>query len=117
MDSSGDLYVTGGTASATFPTTANAFQKSFVGLDEAYVAKLNPAGTSLLYSTFLTANSSNANSTAVGIAVNASGDAYVTGYTISSGFPITAGAYQTKFAGSTSDVFVTELNTTMRKAA
>jgi len=111
LDGSGNAYVTGGTNSTNFPTTAGAFQTSFVGgRVEAFVTKLNATGTALIYSTYL-GTSDSQDDPAYGIAVDGSGNAFVTGYTNSTIFPTTIGAYQTSNAGG-SDAFVTKLNAT-----
>jgi len=118
VDSSGDAYVTGHTFSTNFPTTSGAFQPASIANATGYtafVSKLNPAGTALTYSTYLGGggNGGGTGESTYGIAVNSAGDAYVTGYTYSSNFPTTTGAYQTtnKATVSTaSDAFVTELN-------
>jgi hypothetical protein len=102
VDGSGDAYVTGGTSSTNFPTTAGAFQTSLRGTQNAFVTELNVTGTALVYSTYLGGNGSDS---ARGIALDSFGDAYVTGSTSSTNFPTTAGAYQT-----TGTVFVTKLN-------
>jgi hypothetical protein len=108
VNSSGEAYVTGETESTDFPTTPGAFQttsRGGVGGD-AFVSKLNATGTALVYSTYLGGSGSEVG---YGIAVDSSGDAYVTGYTDSSDFPITPGAFQTTSAGGP-DVFVAKLN-------
>jgi hypothetical protein len=107
VDASGDAYVTG-TTSGGFPTTAGAFQRAFRGVYDAFVAKLNPTGTALVYSTYLGGTD---NDQAFGIAVDTFGAAYVTGETHSTGFPTTPGAFQTSYGGGY-DAFVTELNPT-----
>ena len=85
VDAQGNAYVAGTTSSADFPVTAGAFQKSavFAGSQRshAFVEKLNPSGSGLLYSTFLAGNGSDG---AQGIAVDAAGNVYVTGNTTSS---------------------------------
>ena len=101
VDSLDNSYVTGQTAAIDFPTTAGAFQTNYGGGD-AFVAKLNPSGTALVYSTYLNGASSN------GIAVDSAGNAYVTGETGASSFPTTAGSFQTARMGY--DTFVTKLN-------
>ena len=106
MDSSGDAYVTGDTQSSDFPTTAGAFQTTYGGGGDAFVTKLNSTGTALIYSTYLGGNGSDGG---IGLAVDASGDAYVTGATSSANFPTTTGAYQTSADGA-GDAFVAELN-------
>jgi hypothetical protein len=108
VDSSGNAYLTGDTASTDFPTTAGAFQTTSGGGLDAFVTKLNPTGTALIYSTYLGGSDFDRGS---GIAVDPSGNAYLTGSTNSTDFPTTAGAFQTAFGGS-QDGFVTKLNPT-----
>jgi Beta-propeller repeat len=126
VDSGGNAYVTGLAASANFPTTPGAFQTTahaktgagtFAG--NAFVAKLNPAGSALVYSTYL-GGSANHNCTQIspcsnngdqgaGIAVDTAGNAYVTGSTTSSDFPTTLGAFQPGLRGL-QNAFATKLN-------
>src|SRR4029079_17486095 len=73
VDSLGSAYVTGKTATVDFPTTPGAFQTEYEGGDSAFISKLNPEGTALIYSTYLNGASGN------GIAVDLGGSAYVTG--------------------------------------
>ena len=108
VDAAGNAYVTGNAASTNFPTTAGAFQTTFGGNIDAFIAKLNPPGTALLYSTYLGGSGQDGGTN---IAVDAAGNAYVTGPTSSTNFPTTAGAFQATFGGSF-DVFVTKLNPT-----
>jgi beta-propeller repeat-containing protein len=105
VDSTGDAYVTGGTSSSNFPTTAGAYQTSYSGNTDAFVTKLNAAGSALSYSTYLGGSGEDAGR---GIAVDNTGDAYVTGGTSSTNFPTTAGAYQSSYSGNT-DAFVTKI--------
>jgi Bacterial Ig-like domain (group 3)/Beta-propeller repeat len=91
VDSAGSAYVTGNTESTNFPTK-NALQPAFGGSIDAFVAKISPAGSALVYSTYLGGSTTDSGS---GIAVDSSGDAYVTGLTYSSDFPTTLGAFQT----------------------
>jgi hypothetical protein len=114
VDASGNAYVTGQTSSSDFPTTPGAFQTAYGGNQDAFITKLNAAGSALLYSTYL---GGSGGGVGVGIAVDASGNAYVTGDTLSSDFPTTPGAFQMSFGGGTcgdgypcSDAFVTKLN-------
>ena len=112
VDASGNAFVTGYTSSSNFPTTAGAYDATFNGGSDAFVTKLNPTGTGLVYSTFLGGSGSSSSSdSGSGIAVDASGNAFVTGYTSSSNFPTTAGAYDATANGGT-DAFVTKLNPT-----
>ena len=103
VDSEGSAYVAGGTNSVDFPV-ANAFQPTRLATDDAFISKLNPTGTALIYSTYL-----GGNSTATGIAVDESGNAYVAGTTSSASFPVTPIAFQSSLSGSV-DVFVTKLD-------
>jgi cell division septation protein DedD len=103
VDALGNSYVTGQTAAIDFPTTTGAFQTQYGGGD-AFIAKLNPSGSALVYSTYLAGSSGN------GIAVDAAGNAYVTGDAGPLSFPTTAGAFQTSPLGY--DAFVTKLNPT-----
>jgi hypothetical protein len=112
LDAAGDAYVVGQTFSSDFPTTVGAFQTTCGSGNctggDAFVTELNPSGSALVYSTYLGGSSVNQGN---GIALDASGDAYVIGYTESTNFPTTPGAYQTKCTCSNlADVFVTELN-------
>jgi hypothetical protein len=106
VDASGAAYVTGQTFSANFPTTSGAFQTTFGGFSDAFVSKLNSSGSILLYSTYL-GGSSQEDQSGAGIAVDASGNAYVTGGTYSSDFPSTQGAFQSTFGG-VQDAFVSK---------
>jgi hypothetical protein len=104
VDSNGSAYVTTATGSHTFPVV-NGVQTTNHGVINAFVAKFNAAGSALVYSTYL---GGSANAVSTGIAVDSSGNAYVTGFTVSRDFP-TARALQPGFGGGT-DAFVTELN-------
>ncbi|HET6974899.1 MAG TPA: SBBP repeat-containing protein [Pyrinomonadaceae bacterium] len=90
VDAQGSAYVTGTTTATNFPTTPGAF-KTTSQRSGAYVTKLDPTGSSLIYSTYLTANNGNTNG--LGIAVDSAGNAHVTGTTSSSesDFPIVNG--------------------------
>ena len=103
LDASGCAYVTGYTYSTDFPTV-NAYQASKKGGEDAFVTKLNDKGNMLVYSTYLGGNSLDMGG---GIAVDASGCAYVTGVTLSADFP-TVNAYQGDQGGN--DAFVTKLS-------
>ena len=113
MDSLGNAYVAGnfragGTPNPFFPVTPDAFQSSFTKLSgdaqEAFLTKLNPNGTALIYSSYL---GGEGDDVATAIAIDQIGDAYVTGHTGSASFPVTAGAFQTTVDG-TGDAFVTK---------
>jgi hypothetical protein len=105
VDGTGRAYVTG-SASGGFPTTPGAFDTSYNGNGDAFVARLNAAGSALDYATFLGGSESDYGN---GIAVDGTGRAYVAGYTRSSNFPTTPGAFDRTFNGSI-DAFVSKLN-------
>jgi hypothetical protein len=111
VDASGDAFVTGTTDSLNFPTTAGAFQTTYGGSGlyggDAFVAKLNISGSALLYSTYLGGSEGDRS---FGIAVDASGNAYVSGSTFSSNFPTTPGAFQTTFGIGSYHAFISKLN-------
>jgi hypothetical protein len=103
VDAAGNAYVIGFTQSTDFPT-ANPLQPNCgacaTGGNNAFVAKLNPTGSALVYSTYLGGSSYDYG---FGIGVDSAGDAYVTGSTCSTDFP-TANPFQTSFAGGCADV-------------
>jgi len=116
VDDDGSAYVAGTTTSLNFPTTPAIFQPANAGSQDVFVTKLNRSGTELIYSTYLGGSGNEATVSAVGLAVDKNGNAYVTGNTTSSDFPTTPGAFQSAFAGGPSDTpldtFVTKLNHT-----
>jgi hypothetical protein len=99
VDAAGNAYVTGETDSADFPGVSAASLQPTIGGDyDGFVVKLNPAGTALVYSTFLGAEGSD---TFAAIAVDSSGNAYLAGSTTSVSFPgATAGSIQPANSGS-----------------
>ncbi len=107
VDAAGNAYIAGMTSSADLPVSSAA-QLDFRGLFEGFVAKLNPKGTALVYSTFLGGTGVDG---AVGIAVDGAGNAYVTGETNSTDFPVRS-ALQTTYGGGLLDGFVTKLGPT-----
>jgi hypothetical protein len=113
VDAAGDAYVTGLTGSTNFPTTAGAFHTTYYGgTSDAFVTKLNPAGTGLVYSTYLGGSGTDEGHA---IAVDQSGAAYVTGFTTSTNFPTAAALPPPSVASDTSynggqDAFVTKVN-------
>ena len=99
VDKDGNVYVAGSTTSGNYPTTAGAFQAGTLFCcrnGEAFVTKLNPTGTGLVYSTYLGDINSDS---ASGITVDAAGNAYVTGSTNSTNFPTTPGAFSRSVNG------------------
>ncbi|PYP19022.1 MAG: hypothetical protein DMD54_03995 [Gemmatimonadetes bacterium] len=121
VDAAGNAYVTGRISSNDFPTTTGAFQAASGGGGEAFVTKLNPTGSGLVYSTYL---GGSRDEIGIRIAVDTTGNAYVTGTTTSLDFPTTPGSFQPAFAGGPpssgdpafspppTDAYVTKLNAT-----
>ncbi len=112
VDATGSAYLAGNTDTADLPTTSGALLEQGTG---AFVAKVNAAGTALVYLTYvgpgsqpLSPNTNPAN-IVNGIAADAAGNAYVTGSTFDDAFPATSGAFQPKRAGGT-DAFAARLN-------
>jgi len=114
VDAAGNAYVTGltKTPGSGFPGTAGSqIQSTFGGIDNAFVTKLNAAGTALVYSTYLGGSGAEGQ----GIAVDQAGNAYVTGVTStpgSGGFSGTAGSQIQSTLGGALDAFVTKVNAT-----
>ena len=122
-DAAGNAYVTGLTLSEDFPLTAGAFQAVNYAtpsnnVSTAFISKFNPSGTALLYSTYLGGVAISNTLHQQGdygkaIAVDVSGNAYITGYTYSADFPVTSGAFQKGNQAATVELatgFVTKLN-------
>jgi len=111
VDTSGNAYVTGQTSSVNFPV-ANALQSTYGGgASNVFVTKLNAAGTAILYSTYLggtVVQGQGGDDRGYGIAVDASGNAYITGSTTSSNFPL-ANPIQSNLNGN-NDAFISKLN-------
>jgi hypothetical protein len=108
VDSLGNAYITGWTDSSDFPIVGTSVTPAPNGNYVAFVAKLNPDGTALVYSTYLGGTGGDYG---YGLAIDGSGDAYVTGYTGSSDFPVTPNAFQSSLgSGATSNAFLTKLS-------
>jgi hypothetical protein len=108
VDASGNAYISGFTRSANFPT-ASAMDSTIGGLQDVFIAKINPAGTALVYSTFLGGSGDDEGKD---MTIDGAGNVYVIGRTFSSDFP-TLNAFTSTFVGSTSgdgNAFVTRLN-------
>jgi uncharacterized repeat protein (TIGR01451 family) len=124
VDSNGNAYITGFTSTSGYPTTANAYQPNWVAgqNQQIFVSKIdtNASGlASLPYSTFILGNSIDISK---GIAVDDAGIAYITGYTRSTNFPVTASAYQSTLTidentGANQDAFIVKLDTTQSGSA
>jgi uncharacterized protein (TIGR03437 family) len=104
LDAAGNAYVVGTTFSPNFPTR-NPFQSAKGAQQDAFVAKINAAGSAWVYATYLGGNNVDEGNA---IAVDAIGNAYVTGYTASTDFPL-ASPFRSSNTGSV-DAFVTKLN-------
>jgi hypothetical protein len=105
VDDAGNTYVAGTTYSADFPTTAGALDRELSGGRDAFVAKLNATGDSLVYSTYLGGDNWDYGNC---VAIDDTGHVYVGGFTHGS-FPISAGAAQATFGGS-GDGFAAKLS-------
>src|SRR5207247_1774970 len=112
VDPAGNAYVTGVTNAPDFPVTPGAFMTTataaFPANNTGFVAKVNPAGSTLVYCTYLGGNLADEPQA---IAGDAAGNVYVAGWTKSATFPTTPGAYQTVKSANT-DSFITKLNPT-----
>jgi hypothetical protein len=108
VDTTGNAHVTGRTRSSDFPTTGGAFDTTKNGVvADVFVTKFNSAGSALDYSTYLGGTDYDLG---FDIALDTSGNVYVTGWTDSIDFPTTAGAYQTTYGGGSKDAFVTKID-------
>jgi hypothetical protein len=107
LDGSNNAYVTGITVSSNFPTTTGAFQTSQSGTtDNGFVAAIKADGSAKIYSTYLGGSGTN---DALAIAVDSAGEAYVTGFTNSSNFPVLNAAQATLKGATATNVFITKL--------
>lgn len=107
INAAGEVFISGFGASTDFPITVGAVQPVNEGGGvEGFVVRLNEDGNALVYSTYLGGTDRDY---VYDLEVNAANEAYVTGYTYSSDFPTTAGAYSTTYAGN-GDVFVSRLS-------
>jgi hypothetical protein len=106
VDSAGNAYVTGSTFSTNFPTTSGAFQRALNGTQDAFISKLNTAGSALVFSTLLGGSSFDQGNA---VSVDSSDNVYVTGQTDSIDFPVTPDAFRSSSQGG-NDAFVTKLN-------
>ncbi|MGP8244713.1 MAG: SBBP repeat-containing protein, partial [Bryobacteraceae bacterium] len=106
LDPSGNIVVTGYTLSSNFPVTADAAQPTYAGNGDIFVSVLNYTSSQfVLYSTYLGGADGDV---AYGLTTDSSGNIYVTGYTLSTDFPVTANTVQAAW-GNGIDVFVTKI--------
>jgi len=120
VDAAGNAYVSGATHSTNFPTTGDALRSTLAGFADAFVTKLNPTGSALAYSTYLGGSDNSSccgdGDSGEGIAVDASGNAYVTGSANSTDFPTTPGAFQASYGGGGTDTFITKIATNANRS-
>ena len=114
VDATGNAYIAGYTRSTNLPIPSAAAQPSLAGLGDAFVAKINPSGSALVYTTYL---GGSGDDQATGIAVDLSGNVSLSGVTNSTDFPTTpppsgvsTALVSGNYAGGSSDAFVTILN-------
>ncbi len=117
VDSQGNVYVTGKTSSSDFPVTAGVYDTTHNGWDDVFVFKLNSSSSSLIYSTFVGGSGIEGGCS---IAIDSSGNAYVTGATGSPDFPTTPGAYDRTYNDirdleASGDAFILKLNSSGSK--
>lgn len=107
LDEDESAYVSGFTESPDFPTTPGAYDRSYNGSRDAFVSKLAPDGATLAYSTFLGGSGEDMG---WGLAVGGDRNAYLIGYTASANLPITPDAFDATFRGGTYDGFIARLS-------
>lgn len=112
VDATGNAYIVGQTTSTNFPAL-NGYTSSANANGTAFVSKLNPTGTALLYSTYLGGTGGESGN---GIALDPTGNVYVTGYTMSSDFPVVNG-FQTSIGTTDANAFVARVDTTQTGTA
>ena len=108
LDSDGNVFITGYTSSADFPTAGSSYDNAHDGGNNVFVSKFDRNLTSLLASTFL----GDSSAFSYGIAVDSSNNVVVGGWTFSSNFPTTIGTYDSSY-NSQDDVFVSKLDTNL----
>lgn len=106
IDSKGNTYLAGQTTSKLFPTTNNCYDSSYNGEGDAFVLKLNPSGSDLIFSTYIGGTEYDS---AYGITIDKIGNSFITGETLSNNFPSTPDAFDDNFNGW-NDVFITKIS-------
>ncbi len=111
VDGSGDAYVTGVTASTNFPTSPSVYESTYRGDGDVFVTEFNPAGTGLIFSTYLggTGDDTPAQIFLDNTRPNATGNLFITGSTTSLDYPVTGAAFQQIFGGI-QDAFLSEIS-------
>ena len=107
VDSDDNIIITGRTGSSNLTTTVNALQSEYSGSYDAFVAKLNPSGSSLLYSSYLGGTEEDSGS---GVTLDSNNNAILTGVTASSDFPTNASCYQPTYGGGENDAYITKID-------
>ena len=107
VDAAGNAYIGGGTASANFPVTPGAFSTVLTGGGDAFVTKLNAAGSALIFSTLLGGSGTEGIG---GLVLDPAANIYVAGGTSSTDFPMTPTAYDSTFNGAVTDAFIAKFN-------
>ncbi|MEM6766569.1 MAG: T9SS type A sorting domain-containing protein [Bacteroidota bacterium] len=106
-DSENNFLATGYTKALSFPTTAGIYQEYFAGSLDAYVLKMNPDATEVIFATYLGGTDWEL---AYGLSMNSLDEPYITGFTRSENYPVSATAWQTTHGGGFIDGFVTRLS-------
>jgi hypothetical protein len=106
VDSSGSAAIVGSTKSLDFPTAGNATQTTLTGTQNMVIARLDPTGSILQYSTYFGGSGEEDSQSAMGIAMDAAGSIYVTSDSSSTDLPATTGAYNGQNGGGASDGFL-----------
>lgn len=106
-DNSGNVYVTGASASSNFPVTTGAYNTTFGGIQDAVVLKLNPTLSGLLWATYLGGTAADVGCS---LRLHSNGDVYVVGGTKGANFPSTPGSVGTTYNGGTHDAFVARIS-------
>jgi len=110
FDGNGDIYITGSTYSSNYPTTPGAYDESHNGYDDIFVSRLDSNLSNLLASTFIGGSESDRG---LSIVLNRDENVYVTGWTESSDYPTTPGAYDESYNSGYEDVFVSKLDSSL----
>jgi hypothetical protein len=117
LDATGRIYLAGWTNSTDFPTSANAYSSSNAGGTDAFVATIDPSASGnaqLAYGTYIGGGDEDF---AYGVALDADGRIWFTGWTASTDYPTTADAYSATNSGGANDALVTKLDMTATGSA